>query len=212
MRKLSTWLVVALTGGAFALGLTGGAFLAGGAHRNNLAPKLSPPATTGSAALGSTPPHATASQKAAVPSTRTPPSGSPKAAVRTVTRPAVDSPVAVATPNPKRVIVSVPEPNPVAAATPTAVPVAVGAPPPPAAPPAQPTAPPATPPQVPAKGESTARRAMANGGVNLLQEAAAEGGGATASLKIVQELEKCLELVAASSLPGGLEPPPCELK
>ena len=31
MRKLSTWLVVALTGGAFAVGITGGALVAAAA-------------------------------------------------------------------------------------------------------------------------------------------------------------------------------------
>jgi hypothetical protein len=214
MRKLSTWLVVALTGGAFALGLTGGAFLSGGAHRNNFASNPSPPAGTGSVALPRTPTHAAAGQKAALPSTRTPPGNTPKALVRTVTTPAVDTPVAVTTPN-KTVIVRVPEPNPVAAATPTAVPVAVGAPAPPPAPPAAAPAPPApapSNPNAPSKTESSALRAMAHGGVNLLAEAAAEGGATTAPLKIVQELEKCLELVAASSLPGGLEAPPCEIK
>jgi hypothetical protein len=51
---------------------------------------------------------------------------------------------------------------------------------------------------------------MAAGGLTLLQEAAAEGGESSGSLKIVQELERCLEL-AASALPGGIEPASCQI-
>jgi hypothetical protein len=57
--------------------------------------------------------------------------------------------------------------------------------------------------------EAGAGAAGAAAAVSQLQADTAESGTTGEALKVVQELEHCLELVATSGLPPGIEPTPC---
>jgi hypothetical protein len=192
MRKLSTWLVVALTAGAFAAGLTGGAFIAGGGssgHHNSVGstPPTSSPATV--------PTTATVTVRAVAHGrTRTATRG--PVVARVVHRAAPPPPLAAVPPPQRPRAVPMPEANPVA------VGLAPGAGPAPVAAPApgQPVAPPAAAAGgagEPVEVEPSAGRAGIGAAFNELEAAAAHSGKAVHN--VVEEL--CLEMSA--SLPSG---------
>jgi hypothetical protein len=201
-RRQSTWLVVALTVAAFAVGIAGGALVGGGGAHHPTSIISEPAASSPAPVLTVSTPRA---GRPAPARTVAAPSVSPAPArTRTVSVPAARSPAAV----------RIPETNPLATQTPppsTAAPApSTGAPAPSSAPPS------VTPPPAPSDSgepvdvEPSARRAMAGAALSLLQAAAAESGEASAAGKVIQTLEQCLELVAVSSLPAGPEPPQCE--
>ena len=213
MRKLSTWLIVALTAAAFAAGITGGALIAGGPSRGHSTSMITTPPASAPAALP-TVARPAASSGVQVRTVSTPVAKSSPPVVRTVvTPPRRSAPSAVQTP----------EPNPVAVVRATTPPPQPA--PAPAAPAAPNPAPAATPSPAPSTAaepvdvEPAARHAIAAAAVSLLQAATSgeaattgKGGAPSAADKVVQALEQCLELVATSSLPPGIEPTPCELK
>jgi hypothetical protein len=194
MRKLSTWLVVALTAGAFAAGLTGGAFIAGGgggggggghSHSAGSTPPTSSPATVQTTATVTV--HAVAHHR-----------------IRTATAGPVVARVVHRAPRPPA---AVPPPQrPPAVPTPEANPVAVGlAPGAGSAPAASPAPGPAVVPAAAAAGgsgepvevEPSAGRAGIGAAFSELEAAAAHSGKAVHN--VVEEL--CLEMSA--SLPSG---------
>jgi hypothetical protein len=194
MRKLSTWLVVVLTGGAFVAGITGGVLVAGGGKKVTSTPSTTSTPTTSpptAVQIGSTPARSTqpahartvstpttASPPTAAKSVSTPAARPSPAAGRTITTPAITGPTVVQTQT-----VSVPAPtSPAAAATPVPAPG------------------PSSPPGEPAEVQPSASRAIAGGVSSLLQAATtpADEGEAAAVNKVLQGL--CVELVNASAL------------
>jgi hypothetical protein len=192
MRKLSTWLVVALTGGAFAVGLTGGAFIAGGGSSGHPNSAGSTPSTRSQATVPTT---ATVTAKA-VAHGRTSTAEAGPVVARVLHQPS-RSPAAVSPPQRPRAVPT-PEANPVAVALvpPTGPPpVASPAPGPAVAPPAAAAA--AGSSGEPVEVEPSAGRAGIGAAFNELEAAAAHSGKAVHN--VVEEL--CLEMSA--SLPSG---------
>ncbi len=198
MGKLSTWLVVALTATAFAVGLTGRAIVdGGGGSGKHPTSTSSTPSTTSPGAVRTTP---TASRNPAaapkVPPARRPTASAPSTS--TVTK----SPTAAPKPRIKRAVL-LPETNPAAVGTPTTTGPALVATPPTPIPaavgtPAPPTGTSSTPGE-PGEVEPSARRASIGAALGQLQAAAANTSEAVQG--VVQEL--CLELLNASLPPGG---------
>lgn len=200
MGKLSTWLVVALTATAFAVGVTGATLVGGGASSKHSASTGSTPSTT---SPGASPTDSTASKSraAARPAAR---ARKLTASVRTTPTPKT-TPVATRRPPVSRAVL-LPETNPAAVGAPTTTgpaPVAT-----PVTPVTQSPAPVATPapgtggssnPGEPGEVEPSARRASLGAAVGQLQAAAANSGGEVQG--VVQEL--CLELLNASLPPAG---------
>jgi hypothetical protein len=195
MRKLSTWLVVGLTAGAFAAGLTGGAFVVGGGssgHHNSVG---STPPSSGPATVPRT---ATATVRA-VAHGRTRRTARSAPVVARVVHRAPPPPAAVPPPQRPR---AVPTPTPTPEANPVAVGLAPGAGSAPVVSPApgQAVAPPAAAAGgsgEPVEVEPSAGRAGIGAAFSELEAAAAHSGKAVHN--VVEEL--CLEMSA--SLPSA---------
>ena len=209
--KLSTWLVVGLTAAAFGVGLLSHALLTSGSGGHDQTAgrpgAQAPVLTVEGPAQSPAPPRPAAPVKhtAAAPPSPAQPSSSPDVA-RTIPVSGKKQPAAV----------SVPEPNPLASPSPP--PTATTAPADVPASPTSPAPPAAGPPPTGATAEASepvvlepsARRAMASEAATQLKISAPEGEGGAAS-KVIQELEQCLQLIADSSLPPGVEPAGCNL-
>jgi hypothetical protein len=201
MRKLSTWLIVALVAVAFAVGLTSGAFVAGGGSVGKSASALPTPPTTNPVTVQTV----TAPVKVS-------PAVVQKAAAQA--KPAATTVQTVSTPAKQGTSIPLPEANPMAS-HPPATSIPTPAPASPGPPPAVPSAPSASPPSTsdePAQLEPSAIRAAASGALKLLQSTVSGSNETSASRSVIQELEQCLELINASSLPAGVEPPLCEAR
>jgi len=205
MRKLSTWLVVALTGSAFALGLAGASLFGGGAGGRHSTSAGSTSQTRSPAAVLSTP--AARDRRGAV--ARTAKSTTGRALARSTPTARRTIPTVIGTPVPARTpqrsaVVPAPETNPVAAG-PAPAPATSVAPPVPPPPGSAPGGAPATGSGVqknlgePVEVEPSARLASVGAALKLLEDAAGGSGGVVHH--VVQEL--CLELVEASLPPAG---------
>ncbi len=209
MRKLSTWLIVALTGGAFLIGIAAASLLAGGGggHGSSSTPSTSATAGTPSVSSSTTPPRVSATVRSsptqkphAVAVQKVAPAGGDPAVVRIVHTVVRSGPGQV----------PVPEANPLAGGTSTPASPPAPAPSPPAPPPASRSEPSAPSEHSAAEQEQGARQAVATAAVNLLKSTAAESSETSAVSKVIEELEHCLELVATSGLPPGVGSTPCE--
>jgi hypothetical protein len=217
MRKLATWLVVALVGVAFGVGLLGGALVAGGGgagHPKSNAQASSPPASSPPAATATAGPRARTGRPAErkIPArARSRPPVAP-----TTSAPAGTGPAA-GTPGGSPVVALTPEPNPVAVTTPatsgpagattpaTASPAGAPATPPPTAgtssgPPAGAGAP--SGPGGPVEVSPSTRASITGEALKLLQDATAAAGATTSATEHVVE-GLCIELIHTSIPPQG---------
>lgn len=207
MGKLSTWLVVTLTAAAFAVGLATDALLNGGGSPRHAATAPSAAASTGRAAP--------AQQPAPTPTTPAKPAPPRPAPAKPKPVTVETGPAAPPVSGPKTVTVGVPESNPVASSSPAptvtvAAPAAPGAPAPAPAAPVPPGTGATGEPSEPVELQPSVRQSMAAEEASLLNANAPAEAPSTGG-KGVQELEHCLQLIADSSLPPGVEPSGCNL-
>ncbi len=210
--KLSIGLVVGLTVAAFLVGLTGHALLtSGGGHRQTAAGPtftVSTPPEAGPAQSTAPPSSTAAHRRAARPRTGSTPEKASPTVVRVVSAPG----------RTRSVTVSVPEPNPLAGSPPQSSTTVTAPPASPATAPAPASSPTASPPtgatgesDEPVQLEPGVRQSLASEGARLLRSSAV-GGEEGAGSEVLQGLEHCLELIADSSLPAGVEPAGCDLE
>jgi hypothetical protein len=210
MGRLSTWLVVGLTAAAFAAGLAGRALLDNGSQDHHTASVPSQTITAPAASPSHGPPAPVKPLRPKRAHRREVHSAPQTHAVRVVVR---------HVPQPGgRVIVQVPETNPMAAAPPPepaggeASAAAPSTPAPGASAPATPSGAEPGDSGEPAELDPAARRVVASEAAALVKSASeAVGGEAGGAGEVLSQLERCLELVADSSLPAGVEPSACQL-